>query len=143
MHGQLLPLYPTLWTLWIVSCPAPLSMEFFQQEYWNCLPCPPPGDLPDPGITHGSPALQADSLLSEPPGKRKYSHSSVQFSRSVVSDSLRPYESQHARTPCPSPTPGITQTHAHRVGDAIQPSHPLLSPSPPAFNPSQHQGLFQ
>ena len=36
-----------------------------------------------------------------------------------------------------------TQTHAHRVGDAIQPSHPLLSPSPPASNPSQHQGLFQ
>ena len=39
--------------------------------------------------------------------------------------------------------PEITQTHAHRVGDAIQPSHPLLSPYPPAPNPSQHQGLFQ
>ena len=39
--------------------------------------------------------------------------------------------------------PGFTQTHAHRVGDAIQPSHPLSSPSPPAHNPSQHQGLFQ
>ena len=37
----------------------------------------------------------------------------------------------------------LAQTHAHRVGDAIQPSHPLLSPSPPAFNLSQHQGLFQ
>ena len=37
----------------------------------------------------------------------------------------------------------IFQTHIHRVGDAIQPSHPLLSHSPPAFNPSQHQGLFQ
>ena len=37
----------------------------------------------------------------------------------------------------------LTQTHAHRVGDAIQPSHPLSSPSPPAPNPSQHQGLFQ
>ena len=36
-----------------------------------------------------------------------------------------------------------TQTHVHRVGDAIQPSHPLSSPSPPAPNPSQHQGLFQ
>ena len=36
-----------------------------------------------------------------------------------------------------------TQTHVHRVGDAIQPSHPLSSPSPPALNPSQHQGLFQ
>ena len=39
--------------------------------------------------------------------------------------------------------PGFTQTHAHRVSDAIQPSHPLSSPSPPALNPSQHQGLFK
>ena len=39
--------------------------------------------------------------------------------------------------------PEFTQTHVHRVGDAVQPSHPLLSPSPPAPNPSQHQGLFQ
>ena len=37
----------------------------------------------------------------------------------------------------------FTQTHVHQVGDAIQPSHPLSSPSPPAFNPSQHQGLFK
>ena len=63
---------------------------------------------------------------------------SVQFSRSVVSDSFRPHESQHARPPCPSPTPGV---HIHRVSDAIQPSHPLSSPSPPALNPSQ--SLFQ
>ena len=133
--------------------------------------------------------------------------SSVQFSHSVVSDSLWPHESQHARPPCLSATPGVhpnscalsqwchpaisssvvplsfcphqfssvqfssvaqscptlcnpmncsmpgfpvhhelqefTQTHVHRVGDAIQPSHPLLSPSPPAPNPSQHQSLFQ
>ena len=39
--------------------------------------------------------------------------------------------------------PEFTQTHAHRVGEAIQPSHPLSSPSPPALNPSQHQGLLQ
>ena len=39
--------------------------------------------------------------------------------------------------------PEFTQTHVHRVGDAIQPSHPLSSPSPSAPNPSQHQGLFQ
>ena len=65
------------------------------------------------------------------------------FSRSVVSDSLRPHESQHTRPSCPSPTPEFTQTHVHWVSDAIQPSHPLSSPSPPAPNPSQHQGLFQ
>ena len=148
---------------------------------------------------------------------------SDQISHSVVSDSLRPHESQHARPPCPSPTPGVhsnshplsqkchptispsaahgttdwfqigkgvhqgcilspclfnfyaefssvaqscltlcdsldcstpglpvhhqlpefTETHVHRVSDAIQPSHPLSFPSPPAPNPSQHQSLFQ
>ena len=68
---------------------------------------------------------------------------SVQFSRSVVSDSLRPHESQHARPPVHHQLPELTQTHVHRVGDAIQPSHPLSPPSHPAPNPSQHQGLFQ
>ena len=48
---------------------APLSMGFSRQEYWSGLPCPPPGHLPNPGIEPRSPALQADSLLSEPPGK--------------------------------------------------------------------------
>ena len=59
---------------------------------------------------------------------------SVQFSRSVASDSLQPYESQHARPPCPAPTPEFTQTHIHRVRDAIKPSNPGSSPSPPAPN---------
>jgi len=68
---------------------------------------------------------------------------SVQFSHSFVSDSLRPHESQHARPPCPSPTPGVHHTHVHQVSDAIQPSHPPSSPSPPAPNPSQHQRLSQ
>ena len=44
-------------------------MEFSRQEYWSGKPFPSPGDLPEPGIKPGSPALQADSLLSEPPGK--------------------------------------------------------------------------
>ena len=49
---------------------APLSMGFSGQEYWSGLPCaPPPGNLPDSGVEHGSPVLQADSLPSEPPGK--------------------------------------------------------------------------
>ena len=49
-------------------CPPP-SVEFSRQEYWSGLPFPSPGDLPDPGIEPRSPALQADALLSEPPGK--------------------------------------------------------------------------
>ena len=48
---------------------APLSMEFSRQEYWSGLPLPSPGYLPDPGIKPRSPALQADALPSEPPGK--------------------------------------------------------------------------
>ena len=48
---------------------APLFMEFSRQEYWSGLPFPSPGDLPNLGIKPRSPALQADSLLSEPPGK--------------------------------------------------------------------------
>ena len=46
-----------------------MSMEFSRQEYWSRLPFPSPGDLPNPGIEPRSPALQADCLLSEPPGK--------------------------------------------------------------------------
>ena len=72
--------------------------------------------------------------------------SSVQFNLSVVSNSLQPRGLQHARLPCPSPTPGTCSNSCQWcrwVGDAIQPSHPLSSPSPPAFNLSQHQGLFQ
>ena len=49
-------------TLWTVAHQAPLSMGFSRQEYWSGLPCPPPGDVPNPGIELTSPALQADSL---------------------------------------------------------------------------------
>ena len=54
-------------TPWIGACQLPLSMGFSRQEYWSGLPLPSPGDLPSPGIKPRSPALQADSLLSELP----------------------------------------------------------------------------
>ena len=60
---------PTLCNPWTVACRAPLSMGFSRQEYRSGLPFPSPGDLPDPGIEPRSPALQADALTSEPPGK--------------------------------------------------------------------------
>ena len=56
-------------TPWTVAYQAPQSMEFSRQEYWSGLSFPSPGDLPNPGIKPRSPALQADALLSEPPGK--------------------------------------------------------------------------
>ena len=55
----------TLATPWTVAHQAPLSMGFSRQEYWNGLPCPSLGDLPDPGIEPWSPALQAESLSTE------------------------------------------------------------------------------
>ena len=67
---------------------------------------------------------------------------SVQFTHSVVSNSLQPHGRQHARPPCPSPIPQFTQTHVHSIGDTIQPSHSLSSLSPPAFNLSQHQSAL-
>ena len=54
-------------TPWILACQAPQSMEFSRQVYWSGLPFPSPGDLPDPCIEPRSPALQANSLPSEPP----------------------------------------------------------------------------
>ena len=56
-------------TPWTVAYQAPPSMEFSRQEYWSGLPFLSPGDLPNPGIEPGSPALEADALPTEPPGK--------------------------------------------------------------------------
>ena len=56
-------------TQWTVAHQAPPSMGFSRQEYWNGLPFPSLGDLPDPGIEPRSPTLEADALTSEPPGK--------------------------------------------------------------------------
>ena len=55
-------------TPWTVAYQAPPSTGFSRQQCWSGLPFPSPGDLPDPGIEHGSPTLQADALPSEPPG---------------------------------------------------------------------------
>ena len=60
---------PTLTTPWTMACQAPLSVGFSREEYWSGLPFPLPGDLPNPGVEPGSPALQAGSLPAEPSGK--------------------------------------------------------------------------
>ena len=69
-------------TLWTVAHQAPLSIGFSRQEYQSGLPCPPPGDLLDPGIEPASPvskALKADSLPTEPPGKSLISRKEEHF----------------------------------------------------------------
>ena len=78
------------------------------------------------------------------PGKLLSSFSSVQFS--LVAQSCLTCDPKDCSTPgfpVYHQLPELAQTHVHWVGDAIQPSHPLSSPSLPAFNPSEHQGLFQ
>ena len=60
-----------------------------------------------------------------------------------MSDSLRPMDSSMPGFPVHHQLSMLAQTHAHRVSDGILPSHPMLSPSPPAFNLPQHRGLFQ
>ena len=65
VDGFVAQLCLTLATSWTVACQAPLSMGFPRQEYWNELPFLSPGDLPNTGLELGSPALQADSFLTE------------------------------------------------------------------------------
>ena len=67
-HVSLLSRVRLFVTPWAVAYEAPPSMGFSRQEYWSGLPFPSPGDLPDPGIKPRSPALQADTLPSRPPG---------------------------------------------------------------------------
>ena len=83
-------------TLWTVAYQAPQSMKFSRWEYWSGLPFPSPGDLPDPGIEPNSPALQADALPSEPPGKpreatgkgknERYTHLNAEFQKTARRD---------------------------------------------------------
>ena len=121
-------------TPWTVNYQASLSMGFSRKEYWSGLPFPSPGDLPNQGMEPRSPALQANALPSEPPGI-----CGIQFIFNIQ-QLLLLFSSvaQSCATLCNPKnhsTPGLTvhcqllehtQTHAHRVRDAIQPSHPLL-----------------
>ena len=121
---------------------APLSMRFPRQEHWNGLPFPSPRDLPDQGIKSVSSELAGGFFSTEPPGKQTLY---IQFSSATQScpTLCDPMNHSTSGLPVHHQLPEFTQTHVHRVGDAIQPSHPLSSPSPPAPNPSQHQSLFQ
>ena len=83
------------------------------------------------------------STTWETPRRGSIQFSPVQFSRSVMSTPCNPMNCSTPGPPVHHKLPEFTQTRAHQVSDAIQPSHPLSSPSPPAPSTSQHQGLFQ
>ena len=124
-------------TPWTVTCQASLSMGFSWKEYCSGLPVPPLGILLR---WDGKSGMYLESSVWE----YLVQFSSVQFSRSVMSDSLRPHEPQYARPPCPSPT---SRVHPNPCPSS-QWYHPAISsspyqPSPPALNLSQHHGLFK
>ena len=85
MKAKLLSHIRLFATPWTVAPQAPPSMGFSRQEYWSGLPFPSPGDLPDPGIKPRSPALQADTLTSEPPGKSSKVDSTEQCGKETLS----------------------------------------------------------
>ena len=127
--------------------------EFSRQEYWSRLPCPLPGDLPNPGIEPKSPALQEDSLPTETPGKPQFIYSGTERERERVCVCV--WVLSHVQLFATS------WTAAHQASLSIANSWSLLKlmsiewmmPSnylilcrpllPLAFNLSQHQGLFQ
>ena len=129
-----------------VAYQASPSMGLSRLEYWSGLPFPSPGDLPNPGIRPISPVSlhwQADSLPrhhADWGGFNLVQFSSVAQSCPTLWD---PMNRSMPGLPVHHQLPEFTQIHVHRVSDAIQPSHPRSSPSPPAPNPSQHQSLFQ
>ena len=132
---------------WTVAYQGPLSMGFPRQEYWSGLPFPSPGDLPDPGIKPVSSVWMGRFFTTEPPGKPKRSLPHFYYIICSVSQSCptlcNPMDCSTSGFPVPHHLPEFAQARIHWTGDAIQPSHPLSSPSPPAPNPAQHQGLFQ
>ena len=88
--------------------------------------------------THPCRDTRPNSLTTGTSHPSATSHFSVQFSPLFAT----PWTAAR-QVPCPSPTPKFTQTDVHRVGDVIEPCHPLSSPFPPTFKLSQNQGLFQ
>ena len=132
---------PTLCNPMDYSLPGSSVHGILQEEYWSGLPCPPPGIFP----TQWSNLCLLVFCTSRHPGSLPLAPPmlSVQSSRSVVSDSATSWIAARQASLCITNFWSSLRLNIHRVGDAIQPSHPLSSPSPPAPNPSQHQSLFQ
>ena len=124
--------------LWTVAHQASLSMGFYRQEYWSGLPCPPPGDLPDSGtgpVSLTSPVLAGVFFTIKAICCCSVSQSCLTL--------CNPMDCSTPGFPVLHHLPELEQNHVHWVGDGIQPSYPLSSPSPPAYTLSQNQGLFQ
>ena len=146
-------------TPWTVARQTPLSMGFPRQESLDRVVISFSRRSSWPrDLTHVSSPCIGRQILYHRPTREAHARviSALQtvyqtsmsaclllFSCSVMSDSLQPHGLQHTRLPVLHHLLELAQTHDHWVRDAIQPSHPLLSPSPPALNLPQHQGLSQ
>ena len=130
------PIFVTLQTL---ACQAPLFLWFSRHKYWSGLPCPPPqgSSWPRDRIRHsyvsqiGSQGLYQSCHLGSPILSVQFC--SVHFSRSVVSDSLRPHGLQQASPPCPSPTPGV---YSNLSIKSVMPTNHLILRHPLLLLPS-------
>ena len=132
-----------------IACRAPPSMPFPRQEYWSGLPF---------SFSRGS-SQPRDKTWISCTGRQFLYHWALGSPKQLLTWTKINLQFSSVTQSCPTledpmncSTSGLpvhhqlqefTQTHVHRVGDTIQPSHPLSSPSPPAPNPSQHQSLFQ
>ena len=155
MTKRILYLHTLLLLLVTQSCPTPCgpmycglpgsSVHGISQArvlVWIAIPFS--SDLPNPGVKL-SPAWAGRFFTTKPPGKPPIPYYHIQFSSVTQScpTLCDPMNCSMPGLPVHHHLPEFTQTHVHRVSDATQSSHPLLSPFPPAPNPSQHQGLFQ
>ena len=137
----------TLSDPWTAAYQAPLSMGFSRQEYWSRVPLPSPITLYVRQQKRHRCKEQSFGLCGRGGwfGRMVLKHVSDQI-RSVAQSCLtlcNLMNRSRPGLPVHHQLPEFTETHVHRVSDAIQPSHPLSSPSPLAPNPSQHQSLFQ
>ena len=131
-------------TPWTVGNEAPLSMEFSRQEYWSGLPSTSPG-ASSPPRNRTPVLLHQGRFFTTWTTQEALLNSSAQVSSAAQScpTLCDPMNCNTLGLPVHHQLLEFTQTHVHRVGDVIQPSHPLSSLSPPAPNSSQHQSLFQ
>ena len=113
----------TLCDPWTIAHEAPLSMGFSRQEYWSGLPFPSPGDLPDPDIEPGSPALQADALPSEPPTQEIDCYKVTVSTTVVLVPCLEPFSalSAHRLIQASQHTPeaGLLLHHLHATSGKV------------------------
>ena len=148
-HAKVLQLCPTLCNPMDCDLPGSSVHGIFQARILAWVAMPFSRGTSQPKIKHACLTSSAWAgiffffLTTGSTGKLYIHHQSVSSVAQLCLTLCDPMNRSMLGLPVQHQLPEFTQTHVHRVSDAIQPSHPLSSPSPPALNPSQHQSLFQ